>query len=125
MRFLVDAQLPAALAALLSAAGHDSVHTTELPDGNRTSDAELARRFGHAYVFAVGRCAPVRRGPESAVGEEGVGAAGRETVQEHEGLGLPYVDLRPVRAQSGEDLASGLLGADLAGAATSGHGCVD
>ena len=38
MRFLVDAQLPARLAAFLADAGHDALHTTALPDGNRTTD---------------------------------------------------------------------------------------
>lgn len=44
MKFLVDAQLPAKLARALDAAGHDALHTTELPEGNRTTDAELARQ---------------------------------------------------------------------------------
>ncbi len=44
MRFLVDAQLPVRLARQISAAGHDVLHTAELPDGNRTTDAEVARR---------------------------------------------------------------------------------
>lgn len=35
--FVVDAQLPALLARFLAAAGHDSVHTCELPDGSRTT----------------------------------------------------------------------------------------
>lgn len=43
MRFLVDAQLPASVARLLRDAGHDAVHTSELADGNRTTDAELCR----------------------------------------------------------------------------------
>ncbi|MGB0101815.1 MAG: DUF5615 family PIN-like protein [Nocardioides sp.] len=42
MRFLVDAQLPARLATFLTEAGHDGVHTTQLPDGNRTTDATIA-----------------------------------------------------------------------------------
>lgn len=42
MKFLVDAQLPARLARFLTAAGHDSLHTTELPDGNLTSDQQIA-----------------------------------------------------------------------------------
>jgi predicted nuclease of predicted toxin-antitoxin system len=42
VKFLVDAQLPARLAGLLNAAGHDAVHTSQLPDGNRTIDASLA-----------------------------------------------------------------------------------
>jgi predicted nuclease of predicted toxin-antitoxin system len=44
VRFLLDAQLPLRLARQLSAAGHDVVHASELPDGNRTTDAEIARR---------------------------------------------------------------------------------
>jgi predicted nuclease of predicted toxin-antitoxin system len=42
VRFLVDAQLPPRLAIQLIDAGHDVVHSMELPDGNRTSDVELA-----------------------------------------------------------------------------------
>ena len=43
MKFLVDAQLPARLATFLTEAGHDAVHTTQLPDGNRTTDATIAK----------------------------------------------------------------------------------
>lgn len=43
MRFLVDAQLPASVARLLRDAGHDAVHTSELTDRNRTTDAEVCR----------------------------------------------------------------------------------
>lgn len=43
MNFLVDAQLPPRLARYLRTAGHDVVHTTELPATNRTTDAEVAR----------------------------------------------------------------------------------
>lgn len=42
MKFLIDAQLPARLARFLSSAGHDALHTLELPDGNRTTDARIA-----------------------------------------------------------------------------------
>lgn len=42
MKFLVDAQLPARLARFLSRGGHDALHTTDLPDGNRTTDARIA-----------------------------------------------------------------------------------
>lgn len=42
MRFLVDAQLPARLARFLNDAGHDALHTSELPDGNRTTDVRIA-----------------------------------------------------------------------------------
>lgn len=37
MRFLVDAQLPARLARHLTDAGHDAVHSLDLPAGNRTT----------------------------------------------------------------------------------------
>lgn len=42
MKFLVDAQLPARLARFLNEAGHDALHTSRLPDGNRTSDVRVA-----------------------------------------------------------------------------------
>jgi predicted nuclease of predicted toxin-antitoxin system len=42
VKFLIDAQLPARLAGLLSAAGHDAIHASELPEGNRTTDTALA-----------------------------------------------------------------------------------
>ena len=41
MNFLVDAQLPRRIARHLSEAGHDAVHTLDLPVGNRTSDTEI------------------------------------------------------------------------------------
>lgn len=51
MRLLVDAQLPVRLASLLRAAGHEVVHTSELPDGNRTTDRDVARLADeHAWV---------------------------------------------------------------------------
>lgn len=43
MKFLIDAQLPARLAQFLTRAGHDSLHTIELPDGNRSTDREIAQ----------------------------------------------------------------------------------
>jgi predicted nuclease of predicted toxin-antitoxin system len=43
VKFLVDAQLPLRLARSISTAGHDVVHTSELPGGNRTTDPEIAR----------------------------------------------------------------------------------
>jgi predicted nuclease of predicted toxin-antitoxin system len=53
MKFLVDAQLPRRMAAWLAAAGCDAVHTLDLPDGNRTTDAQviaLADREQRAVV---------------------------------------------------------------------------
>jgi predicted nuclease of predicted toxin-antitoxin system len=41
MNFLIDAQLPRRLAALLASAGQDAVHTLDLPNANRTTDAEI------------------------------------------------------------------------------------
>lgn len=41
MKFLVDAQLPRRMTEWLAVAGHDAVHTLDLPDGNLTSDARL------------------------------------------------------------------------------------
>jgi predicted nuclease of predicted toxin-antitoxin system len=38
MKFLLDAQLPRRLAVRLQAAGHDAIHTFDLPSGNRTPD---------------------------------------------------------------------------------------
>lgn len=38
MKFLVDAQLPRHLAAMLNWNGQDALHTLDLPDGNRTPD---------------------------------------------------------------------------------------
>lgn len=43
MKFIVDAQLPRSLANFLRDRGFDVVHTSELPDGNDTSDAEINR----------------------------------------------------------------------------------
>ena len=42
MKFLIDAQLPLRLSNHLADTGHDSVHTSALPAGNRTSDRQLA-----------------------------------------------------------------------------------
>jgi predicted nuclease of predicted toxin-antitoxin system len=44
MKFLIDAQLPARLARFLNEAGHDALHTSELPEGNRSTDAQIAER---------------------------------------------------------------------------------
>jgi predicted nuclease of predicted toxin-antitoxin system len=43
VKFLVDAQLPARLARFLNDAGHDAVHTSDLPDGNRSTDSWIAQ----------------------------------------------------------------------------------
>ena len=41
MNFLVDAQLPRRLCSLLRNAGHDVIHTLDLPLGNRTPDTVI------------------------------------------------------------------------------------
>jgi predicted nuclease of predicted toxin-antitoxin system len=43
VKFLVDAQLPRSLAALIISAGHDAIHTLDLPDKNCTTDEVLCR----------------------------------------------------------------------------------
>ena len=43
MKFIVDAQLPKTLAQSLRDKGFDVVHTSELPDGNDTTDEEINR----------------------------------------------------------------------------------
>ena len=43
MKFLIDAQLPARVAEFLNRAGHDAMHTTGLPDGNRSTDSQIAQ----------------------------------------------------------------------------------
>ena len=41
MKFLIDAHLPRRLAKLLREAGYDTIHTLDLPLGNRTSDKAI------------------------------------------------------------------------------------
>lgn len=41
MKWLLDAQLPRRLAQVLAAAGHDAIHTLDLPRANRTTDSEM------------------------------------------------------------------------------------
>lgn len=41
MRFLLDAQLPVRLARALRSAGHDVLHTSDLPRGNASTDDEV------------------------------------------------------------------------------------
>lgn len=38
MKFIVDAQLPKSLSALLKKLGEDAIHTLDLPEKNRTGD---------------------------------------------------------------------------------------
>ena len=44
MKFLVDAQLPRRFASWLNEAGHDALHTLDLPRKNLTPDNELISR---------------------------------------------------------------------------------
>lgn len=55
MRFLVDAQLPLRLARLLASVGHDVVHSSELADGNRTSDRVLTELADHEDRIVVSK----------------------------------------------------------------------
>ncbi|MEY3421710.1 MAG: hypothetical protein RIR48_2006 [Bacteroidota bacterium] len=41
MKFLIDAQLPKALAIFLNNQGYQSIHTLDLPSKNKTSDSEI------------------------------------------------------------------------------------
>jgi len=41
MKFLVDAQLPKRFCSWLAIAGHDAVHTLDLPKRNKTPDSEI------------------------------------------------------------------------------------
>jgi predicted nuclease of predicted toxin-antitoxin system len=41
MKWLIDAHLPRRLAYHMRDAGHDVVHTLDLPDGNATSDQKI------------------------------------------------------------------------------------
>jgi predicted nuclease of predicted toxin-antitoxin system len=53
MKFLVDAQLPRRIASQLREAGHEAIHTLDLPLGNRTPDTvinELSTREGYVVV---------------------------------------------------------------------------
>ena len=53
MRFLVDAQLPRRMAARLTAAGCDAVHTLDMPDGNRTTDAQIIEAADREHRVVV------------------------------------------------------------------------
>ena len=53
MKVLVDAQLPRRLSRWLESAGHEAMHTLDLPEGNRTPDSEIcaiADRDGRAVI---------------------------------------------------------------------------
>jgi len=53
MKFLIDAQLPRRLTFRLREAGHEAIHTLDLPLGNRTPDVvinELSIREGYVVI---------------------------------------------------------------------------
>jgi predicted nuclease of predicted toxin-antitoxin system len=53
MKALVDAQLPRRLVSRLREAGHEAIHTLDLPLGNRTPDSiinELSIREGYVVI---------------------------------------------------------------------------
>ena len=90
VKVLVDAQLSARLARFLADAGHDVVHTSELPDGNRTTNARIAEvgdsegrvvvttdhdfRYGHLLADSPRRLVVVETGN---ITDAGGGAATR------------------------------------------------
>jgi predicted nuclease of predicted toxin-antitoxin system len=41
MKFLVDAQLPVSLVAILKKQGHDTIHTDDLPNKQSSTDVEI------------------------------------------------------------------------------------
>ena len=41
MKFIIDAQLPSILSEFIKEKTHDSVHTLELPEANKTQDGEI------------------------------------------------------------------------------------
>ena len=43
MKFLIDAQLPRRLSHQIAQQGYDTIHTLDLPGGNRTPDIEIIR----------------------------------------------------------------------------------
>lgn len=53
MKYLVDAQLPRRLASKLREAGYDTLHTLDLPDGNKTSDEDINRFSGQEERIVI------------------------------------------------------------------------
>jgi len=53
VKFIVDAQLPRSLSDYLNQKGHNSIHTLDLPDKNKTKDsqiAEIANKQGRILI---------------------------------------------------------------------------
>jgi predicted nuclease of predicted toxin-antitoxin system len=53
MKFLVDAQLPRRLASFFREAGHEARHTLDLPNENRTPDADVMQAADSSDSFVV------------------------------------------------------------------------
>ena len=53
MKFLVDAQLPRRLVSRLQEAGHEAIHTLDLPLGNRTPDSIINELSIHEEYVVV------------------------------------------------------------------------
>jgi predicted nuclease of predicted toxin-antitoxin system len=53
VKFLVDPQLPRRMTVWLATAGHDAIHTFELPDGNRSTDKQVNEAADRAQRAVV------------------------------------------------------------------------
>jgi len=62
VKLLVDAQLPMRLARWLSSTGHEALHTSDLPAGNRTTDQQIADRADEDGRIVVTKDADFRDG---------------------------------------------------------------
>jgi predicted nuclease of predicted toxin-antitoxin system len=60
VRFLVDAQLPARLCDFLKQHGHDAIHVSILPNGNRLPDATVAGMADDEHRVVVAKDADFR-----------------------------------------------------------------
>lgn len=60
VRFLVHAQLPVRLASRLRELGHEVLHTSSLPGGNRTTDQHIAGAADQAGRVVVTKDADFR-----------------------------------------------------------------
>lgn len=60
MRFLVDAQLPARLCDFLEQHGHDAIHVSILPNGNRLTDAKVAEMADDEHRVVASKDADFR-----------------------------------------------------------------
>jgi predicted nuclease of predicted toxin-antitoxin system len=79
VKFLVDAQLPVRLARFLVSAGHDVLHTADLPDGNRTADGRIAALADGedrslSLKTGISGMATCCRGPAAAPGGRATGS---------------------------------------------------